>query len=207
MCGWFLCLPGKEVNMTTVPIQIDSIKRHEEFQRTRFIYFRIEIEDWFDLGPHPELISMGLDNLFGGWAALSGPLGHDSSDELFINSDLINQAFQTIEGSRNLNLELGYIWLPNDFIFLEEKYENIRKGDIYRIPLQGFYECYKLVAGIITDTEWLKSISEFSRDILPSPEETKAFRSWRVNQISRSRERYHAADYAVRRLPQKELKQ
>ena len=83
------------------------------------------------------------------------------------------------------------------------KGDTIMTGDVYRLSTPLFSQCYRFIAEMITEEEWLASCKSYSGAIRPSPKETDAFRQWRREQIKQSHDRYHNADYADRRLPKK----
>lgn len=190
------------------PVQIDSIMQSGEFQRTRCIYFRVEVAEGLLPGPHP--VSHEDEPLivaWGSWAVLAGPGKALDAQGLFVSSELINQTFQRIEETKGQFLDLGYIWLPNELLNLQDRDKKIRNGDVYRLSTPLFRQCYLFVAGMIAEGEWLELCKSTSAAVWPSPEETKAFRKWRQDQIERSRSRYHHHDYADRRLKKKGTKE
>ncbi|UCE47881.1 MAG: hypothetical protein JSW47_20070 [Phycisphaerales bacterium] len=189
----------------TIPVQIDSIKRLDEFQRTRCIYFRVEIEDGPILGPHPvSHDDRALLAAWGSWVVLAGPGRLVDADGLFVSPESIDQTLLSIEETEGLFLDLGYIWLPNELLGLQDRGNDVRKGDVYRLSTPFFRQCYRFAVDMMTEEEWLDSCKFYSDAIRPSPRETAAFREWRREQIKRSRDRYHQSDYADHRLPKKE---
>ena len=191
----------------TIPVQIDSIKRTGEFQKTRCAYFRIEITDGPIAEPHPILYNEKVRlAVWGSWAALMGPDKSIDDHDLFISPESINRTLVSIEETEGLFLDLGYIWLPNKLLALQDRDSEVRNGDVYRLPMQLFHQCYRFIADMITEDEWLDSCESYSNTILSSSQETFAFRQWRKKQIKRSSDRYHQSNYADHRLPKKRTK-
>ncbi len=189
----------------TIPLQIDSIKSIGDFKRARCVYYRVEFID----GPSEERyipMTYGEANLaaWGEWAVLTGPSHPSSSGESFFDSpDLIDKTFLSLEEAKELFLDMGHIWLPNELLNMQSKGERVRSGDVYRIPFPLFRHCYRFVMDIIKEKEWLELCRSFSDVVLYSPRETSAFREWRKEQIKLSRDHYYHPDYASRRLPKK----
>jgi len=191
----------------SVPVYIDSIKRIDDFQRTRCVYFRIDIDDeppsWsYDISGNDQV----LLHTWGSWSVLLGPGQSNDAEGLFSSPDSIDRALQSIEETEGPTLDLGNIWLPNDLLDLEGEGKEVRSGDVYRLSPSLFRQCYRFSVEMITEAEWLDSCRSDSHAIWPSPRETAAFREWRKGQIKRSSERYHHPDYANRRLGKKKSK-
>lgn len=191
----------------TIPVQVDSIKRWAEFQKTRCIYFRVEFPDRPVTGPSPDLYGdKAVLSTWGSWAVLSGPSRSIEAEGLFLLPKSIEQTLLRIEETEGLSLDLAHIWMPNELFDLGNQDKEIRSGDVYRLSTALFRVCYLFAAEMITEDRWLNSCRSSYADIIPSPEETAAFRSWRKEQIERSSSRYHHKDYATRRLPKKRAK-
>ncbi len=191
----------------TIPVQIDSIKRLGDFQKTRCAYFRIEVTAGPIAGPYPTFHhDKALLAVWGSWAALAGPGKAIDDQGLFVSAESINRTLLSIEEAEGLYLDLGYIWLPNELLGFQDQDNTIRIGDVFRLPVLLFHQCYRFTADMITEDEWLESCESYSDAIRPSPQETAAFRQWRREQIKRSGDRYHQSDYADRRLPKKRTK-
>ena len=189
----------------TIPVQVDSIKSLAEFQRTRCIYVRIEIEGSPVAGPYSiSHEDRALLAVSGNWAVLAGPGPLLDADGFFGSPESIELTVLSIEADEELFMDLGYIWLPNDLLGLQDRVKDVRRGDVYRLSTPFFRQCYRFVTGAIAEDVWLEFCRLHSEEIRPSPRETVAFRAWRRQQIQRSRDRYHHSDYADRRLPKKE---
>jgi hypothetical protein len=198
----------EKVHEPSIPVQIDSIMRLDEFHRTRCIYFRVEIDESPISGPYPvSHEDRILFTVWGNWAVLAGPGQLLDSDGLFSSPELIDQTLLGVDETEGLLLELGYIWLPNELLGLQGQNSEVRKGDVYRISTSLFHQCNRFVMDMITEQEWLDICRSLSDTIRPSPQETDAFRKWRGEQIKRSYDRYHHDDYADHRLPKKERDQ
>ena len=140
----------------TMPVQIDSIMRLEGFQRSRCIYFLLEVIAGPIVGPYTTSFDdRALLATWGNWAVLTGPGTAIAEGGLFISPEIINQTLQSIEDSQELILELSHIWLPNSLLRMEENDKEIRKGDVYRLSTRLFRDCYRFVSGLITEKEWL----------------------------------------------------
>lgn len=188
----------------TIPVQIDNIQHLGDFQRARCNYFRIEFSEGPFTGTYPVSYADELRiAAWGSWAVLTGPSIKVDDLDLFLSSDSIRQTFMRIEETEGLFLDLGYIWIPNKLLGVENKNKDIRIGDVYRLSTRLFQKCYLFVAEIITEKEWLDFCHSLSEEILPSPDETAAFREWRQKQIQSSYERYHDESYKERRLKPK----
>lgn len=193
------------MNNLMIPVQIDSIKRMEDFQRTRCIYYRIGFDQGhfslpFFFSPNDLLLSA----MWGNWAVLIGPGNILNTDGFFNSPESISSALKIVDASDNMFLDLCHIWLPNEKLNMRRKNQEIRIGDVYRLSPTLFRQCYCFVAGMITENEWLDSCKTESEDIRYSLEETASFRLWRKQQIQQSKDRYHDPEYAGRRLPKKE---
>jgi hypothetical protein len=189
----------------TIPVQIDSIKRLKGFQRARCVYFRIEASDMPITGSFPVLPrGHALLAAWGSWAVLAGPGKSIDAHGLFRTPESIRRTLQGIEEIEQVFLDLGHIWLPNELLSVQQEGARIMTGDVYRLSLPLFSQCYRFVAEMITEQEWLASCKSYSQAIRPSPKETAAFRLWRREQIERSKARYYHPDYAARQLPKKQ---
>lgn len=193
------------MNKLTIPIQIDSIKKMEEYERTRCIYYRVELEDGYVFRKTRYLLSSSAFFAAGvSWAALAGPVLIDGKEnDLFLTPDLITKTINSLHDNEKLSLDLGYLWVPNNMFEKAAHGEAIREGDVYRLSLSYFRYCYRFAMGKIPQEEWLNPKKRFREPILPSPEETAAFRTWRLAQIAISHEHYHKKSYARFRLAKK----
>lgn len=192
------------VSEPTVPVQIDSVKWMEHFQRARCMYFRVDFADV----PMPPSFTLpyeaqGLLVIWGNWAVLSGSSQSKDPQGLFVSPELISQTLQNIEAMEGQFLDLSYLWLPNELLLPQGRNADIITGDVYRLSLTLFYQCYRFVTDTITEAEWLEYCMSHPEDIALSPTETTAFREWRRSQIQQSKARYHQADYTARQLPKK----
>lgn len=193
-----------------VPVQIDSMKWLNDFQRTRCIYYRVEYDD----GSLALPASLREDDstivyAWGSWAVLLGPgKSINNNDQgLFTSPESIDSTLRGIEETDGLTLDLGHIWLPSELFGEQDEDNNIRRGDVYRLGTTLFRQCYQFSAEMITEEQWLGSCKSQRDAIQPSKEETVAFRKWRREQIEQSKERYHSPNYAHRQLKKKsELK-
>lgn len=196
----------------TIPVQIDDIKRLKGFQRTRCNFFRIE----FSERPFEETYSVSsADKLrlaaWGNWAVLTGPISETSEQDKFLSSESIRQTFLKIEENEEIFLDLGYIYLPNQLLGVEKENHRIGIGDVYRLSIELFQKCYLFVAEMISEKEWMEYCSSSlkrknQKEIFPSPDETKAFRKWRNEQIKSSYDRYHEKSYRKHQLPRRREK-
>jgi len=179
----------------TIPVLIDNIKRLKDFQRTRCTYFRIEFSERPFTGTFPVSSSEKFRaEAWGNWAVLTGPPMRSGEKDLFLSSDSIERTLMKIEDDKELFLDLGYIWIPNQVLGVKEEGKavtDIRTGDVFRISTSFFQKCYFFVAETIPEKEWLEYCLSSPEEIHPSPDETKAFREWRRMQIQRSYDRYH----------------
>ena len=196
-----------EIPEQTIPVQIDTVMWVEGFQRTRCIYFLLEVIGGPLVGPYTGSIDdRALLAVWGNWSILTGPGRAFSLDGLFASPETINQTLTSIEEIEELILELSHIWLPNSLLNKEEREKGIRKGDVYRLSFRLFHDCYRFIAGMISEKEWLELCEVYSGEIKPSDKETTAFRKWRLEEIQRSSDHYHSEDYAEYRLPKKRTK-
>jgi len=193
------------MNKLTIPVQIDSIKEMEDFQRTRCIYYRVELEDGYVFRKTRYLLQSSAFFAAGvSWAALAGPvLVNGKEEELFLSPDAISKTIDSLHDNEKLSLDMGYLWIPNSMFQKAARGVPIREGDVYRLSLPYFRYCYRFTLGKISDEEWLNPKKRFREPIQPSPKETKAFRQWRLNQIAISHARFHHRSYARFRLAKK----
>lgn len=198
---------GTAASRLTVPVQIDSVKWQEKFQRTRCVYYRIEFEDGLILEPG----SVGGEQktllaTWGSWAVLVGPGRPLSATGLFSSPELIDEALAYIEETEGLFVDLGYIWLPNELLGLRDQKDSARRGDVYRLSMPLFSQCHRYAMDRLAEQEWLEFCRSHADAVQPSSEETAAFRQWRRNQVARSRERYYRTEFTIRRLPKGQRK-
>lgn len=195
------------MNKLTIPVQIDSIKEMEDFQRTRCLYYRVELEDGYVFRKTRYLLSSSAFFAAGvSWAALAGPVLLDGVEhELFLTADLITRTITSLNGNEKLSLDMGYLWVPNSMFQKAAPGVSIRAGDVYRLSLPYFRYCYRFTMGKIPDEDWLNPRKRFREPIHPSPQETEAFRQWRLEQIAISHRRFHHESYARFRLAKKEV--
>ena len=193
------------MNKLTIPVQIDSMKELEQFPRTRCIYYRVELEDGYVFRKTRYLLSSSAFFAAGvSWAALAGPVLVDGRENsLFLTPDLITRTIDSLHANEKLNLDLGYLWVPNSMFQKAAPGLTIRDGDVYRLSLPYFRYCYRFWLGKIPNEEWLNPRKRFREPITPSPQETEAFRQWRLEQIAISHARFHDRSYAPYRLAQK----
>jgi len=193
------------MNQLTIPVQIDSIKEMMEFQRTRCLYYRVELEDGYIFRKTRYLHGSGAFFAAGmSWAALAGPVaGNGKEDTLFLTPEIINRTIQSLHTNDKLSLDLGYLWVPNSMFQKAVPGVPIREGDVYRLSLPYFRYCYRFTMGKIPDSDWLNPRKRFRNPIQPSMAETEAFRKWRLEQIEISRTRYHHESYTRFRLAKK----
>lgn len=189
----------------TIPVQIDSIKNWEGFQRTRCIYYRIELEDGYAfrrmryLARSSAIFASGVS-----WAALAGPILEDGKEwETFQTPQLVENTLDSLQSNDKLFLDLGYLWVPNLMFVPAQPGEAVREGDVYRLSMPYFRHCYRFSVGRIGEQEWLAPRRRFIEPITPSPLETESFRTWRRAQIAVSRRLYHEEPYAPLRLAKK----
>ena len=189
----------------TIPVQIDSVKEMEEFQRTRCGYYRVELEDGYVFRKTRYLLSSSAFFAAGvSWAALAGPVLTDGKeDELFLTAEIISATINSLHSNDRLSLDLGYLWIPNFMFQKAAPGTPIREGDVYRMSLPYFRYCYRFTMGMIPVEEWLNPRKRFREPMQPSPEETKAFRKWRLAQIAISHDRYHHRSFTPYRLKKK----
>lgn len=189
---------------TTIPIQVDSIKTLEDFKRTRFIYYRIEFDDRAVISSRPNRLKGGpLFSVWGSWAILTGPGPSGREHRLFNSPESIQNTIASLEDNERLFLDLGHFWVPNELLGTGDILESIKSGDVYRVSVPLFQECYRFAADMISQERWIESCLSMTKQLQPSPKESAAFRSWRQDRIKRSSERYHHADYESLRLPKK----
>ena len=189
----------------TVPVQIDSIKRLKGVQRTRCVYFRIEVADMPITGSFTAVPSdQALLAAWGSWAVLAGPGTSIDAQGLFTTAESIRRTLHRVEETTGVFLDLGHIWLPNELLSGKHKRDKIMAGDVYRLSIPLFSQCYRFIAEMISEKEWLASCKSSAGGIRPSSQETAAFRQWRREQVKQSKDRYHHADYEGRRLPKKQ---
>jgi hypothetical protein len=200
-----MCKKGKPMIKLTIPVQIDSIKNWEGYERTRCIYYRVELEDGYVFRKTRYLLSSKAFFAAGvSWAALAGPVVKEGQEnDLFLTPEVIEETINSLHENEKLSLDMGYIWVPNSMFAKTTPDESIREGDVYRMSLSYFRYCYRFSLGKIPDEEWLNPKKKFRDAIHPSPLETAAFRSWRKSQIAISRKRYHHISYAGLRLSKK----
>jgi hypothetical protein len=194
------------MNKLTIPVQIDSIKEMEAFQRTRCLYYRVELEDGYVFRKTRYLLNSSAFFAAGvSWAALAGPmLVEGTENELFSTQDLISRTIASLHANEKLSLDLGYLWVPNSMFQKAARGIAIRPGDVYRMSLPYFRYCYRFTMGKISEEDWQNPKKRFREPIHPSPLETEAFRKWRLEQIAISHARYHRESYARFRLAKKE---
>jgi hypothetical protein len=190
----------------SVPVQIDSIKSYEGFQRTRCAYFRIELAEGPLAATYPAANEDQLQiATWGSWAVLSGPSKRVLDGDYFTSPESIELTLERVEETEGLFLDLGYVWLPNDLLGPQHRDGKARHGDVYRLTTELFHKCYLHVAGMIGNEEWLESCRSSPADAVRlSEEETEAFREWRRNRIARTSERYHSEAYSGLRLKRKD---
>ncbi len=189
----------------TIPVQIDSVKEMEDFQRTRCTYYRVELEDGYVFRKTRYLLTSSAFFAAGiSWAALAGPVLMDGSEsDLFLTRESISATIDSLHSNEKLSLDMGYLWIPN---FMFEKYSPgipSHEGDVYRLSLPYFRYCYRYTAGTIPVEEWLNPKKRFRQPLRLSMDETMAFREWRKAQISISHKRYHHRKYTPHRLRKK----
>jgi len=196
---------GQPMQKLTIPVQIDSIKEMEGYQRTRCIYYRVELEDGYVFRKTRYLLSSSAFFAAGvSWAVLAGPVLQEGAEsDQFLTQESIEQTISSLHGNEKLSLELGYIWVPNGMFQKASPGQAIHEGDVYRMSLPYFRYCYRFSIGKINDVDWLNPRKRFREPILPSPQETQVFRDWRKAQIAVSRHRYHQKEYTRLRLAKK----
>jgi hypothetical protein len=189
------------LNQETLPVLIDHFMSKEGFNRVRCVYYRVEAAGGPGAWPHSR--TDGADSnlaAWSDWAILTGPDPAVSTGALFESPDVIDGTFERLEKSEERFLDLAHIWLPAEVFDAGSGSEPVRKGDVYRISIPLFSQCYRFSTGAMSEEEWLEACRSLAGDLRPSPRETEAFRSWRKQEISHARTLYHSDEYAGRRL-------
>jgi hypothetical protein len=101
----------------------------------------------------------------------------------FGNYTLIDQFFQRIE-QQILSINFEDLWMPS-FLFHGEP----RVGDVYRVGYKLFVAAFQFRDGRHTQEAFDNLCKELQREMVPSKEETQAFRGWIAEQISAARNR------------------
>lgn len=215
----------------SIPIQIDSVKRLEGFQRTRCVYFRIDNASWiqseslqFLRRTRNPILALFSRLLFRGknspllwqsgdqgalavpwrtWSVLVSPSQTIDKGGLFLSSDSIDRTFKEIGANQKLSMDTGHFWIPNELIKVGTEQEP-RVGDIFRVSLEMFSACYRFIEGSMDEDAWLEFCRLNADGIRPSDRETEAFRQWRKEKVGQFKERHYASDYEGRRLKKKE---
>ncbi len=191
-----------ESSEPTVPVFIDSVKRMDDFECTRCIYYRLEFTHEPPTWPPsaPADGTYAVANL-GGWAVLCGPGGA----ERFDSSIDIEATLDELAGDDDISFDLGYCWLPNAALEAADPDGTVRAGDVLRLPAPLFRLCCRHAAGQVGDEPWRAGFATSEPVVELSVSETEAFRAWRRTRIDKTRQRYRAEDYAKHRLPQREV--
>lgn len=101
----------------------------------------------------------------------------------FDNYTLIDQFYQRIE-QQLLSVNFEDLWMPS-FLFQGEPHV----GDVYRMGYKLFVAAFQFRDGRQTQEDFENLCKELQREMVPSKEETRAFRGWIAEQISAVRNR------------------
>lgn len=99
----------------------------------------------------------------------------------FNTSGLIDGLFKLVEDQAPLTVNFEDIWLP-DFLF----HSNVTVGDVYRVGNQLFTVAYQYRDGRHSQETFESLCRELHREIVFSGEETRAFKAWTDEQLSRA---------------------
>lgn len=156
-----------------VPVLVETPGR-PVFPMVRCHYMSVECDDLlpgWSLGVNGTQMPFLMLNLVG---IVQQPFGAARFD----NYNVIDQFFRGIE-QQMLSINFEDVWLPS-FLFHGEP----RVGDIYRVGVKLFVAAFQFRAGRYTQETFEDLCKELQREIVPSNEETLAFRGWTAEQIS-----------------------
>lgn len=189
------------MNEQTLPVLVDHFMSTEDFNRVRCVYYRVEASGGPGAWPHSETGDTD-SNLaaWSDWAILTGPDPSLSTSGLFDSPEVIDGTFGRLEKSGERFLDLAHIWLPAEMFDSVSREGPVKKGDVYRISVPLFTQCYRYATETASEEEWLEACRALATDLKPSPDETLAFRAWRKQEIAHARKLYHSKAYAGRRL-------
>jgi len=167
-----------------VPIIVDSVKRHPDFQMTRCNYLSVECDS-----PHPDwLLSIGGERFPFLMLGLMGVVQQPFGAPLFSNADQIDDLFRRIEDEGKLLVDIEDIWLPN-FLF-EGISPTPSAGMVYRVTNLLFTLALLYREGSQESEAFEVSCRELREGLRFSTEETEAFEKWGGKQIVSAIEQY-----------------
>jgi hypothetical protein len=157
-----------------VPVLVETTSR-PFFPMVRCHYLAVEYDD-----PRPgwSLTIAGIQMPFL-MLGLTGVVLQPFGAERFTNNGLIRRLFESVEQEGLVNFE--DIWLP-DFLFSALPHV----GDVYRVGIKLFSLAFAYRDSRISQEEFEAPCKELQDEISFSEDETMAFRSWTVEEISRA---------------------
>jgi hypothetical protein len=178
-CNHFIKILNKRTNrmfteILHIPVIIDDVKKYDNFDMTRCVYFTIES----DLPSPNWLLTFEGKNIPFYLLGLSGiifkPFGEK---DIFDSVDLIDDLFDSIEKNISLYVDTNDIWLPN-FLFKRQE-----RGQVYRINNNLFLKSYLYRDNKIPESEFISYCKEIPDGLHYSLTETKIFHDWMMKQI------------------------
>ncbi|MGW8224860.1 MAG: hypothetical protein ACWGOY_03965 [Anaerolineales bacterium] len=175
----------------TIPILIDDIKQLQDFNMTRGTFFTIDAsgmgDDWVAMlrGQGVPFLILGVTNV------LHRP---DLKNLLFDSATQIDRLFDRIESVEGLVVESEYIWLPNilfdpqvDSYSAGQTPAHLQRGAVWRIGFGLFQTALTFRQEVIPADTYIERCRQFIHsaqiEIVYSPGESNAFRSWSGEQF------------------------
>ena len=172
-----------DLDASTVPLAIDSVKSGDGFDMTRCSYLLIEAGDpdriW--------TITSGNRQLPFAMISLSGIIFRPPSDEQFTTPDLIEETYDFVEKELGLSISPSSVWLPNKLM----PSPKLEEGTVLRAGWNMLALAMRHWNGTLANEEYLQQAFEVEPRIAISEEETKAFTIWHDSLIEDSRRLYH----------------
>ncbi len=197
----------------SVPVIVESVKDHPEFQMTRCIYFTIESDspspDWmlFLQGRRIPFLMVGMIGIV---HAPIMPTPGDNESAIFLgdgefeSAEMIDSLFDAIEGpnsSAELTIDVEDIWLPNKLLPWVADSSN-PAGMVCRVSWRLFDICYLYRCDQITTKQFLAQCGDTDEHVRLSERETDAFAQWTNDQIENAK-----ADYTQEHLRERKRQQ
>jgi hypothetical protein len=165
----------------SIPVLIDDCKDLKNFKMTRCSYFSIE-----SVEPSPDwIIPLQNTKIPFYLVGISGILTKPLKGKIFRVPSSIDKLFSYIDNVPSLFVDTNEVWFPN-FLFPVKP----KRGSVYRINSDLFTLAMRFQSQRISLDEFLSSSWQFKGSLLPSEEETMAFKKWELELIDVAKEKY-----------------
>jgi hypothetical protein len=166
----------------TVPVMLDAIREIDGHPMARCVYLVISADEpaaGWELAFAESRIPIALVGL----AAIV--LQPDQHTERFVDVSTIDRLYAAVDSMPGLMVEIDDLWLPAAL------FDGGERGAMFRVGFELFSRGYGFREGRTPAEDLVAAGEQLRTTVVPSPEETRAFRDWNARVIAEARQIYH----------------